>query len=75
MKKNSQLTERIKAVIASKPSSSEEMKHLAYELGYKSLVTLYSRLENGEWTKPEMYWLESVYCAGVGEEKTVSLDC
>jgi len=75
MKKNSQLTERIKAVIASKPSSSEEMKHLAYELGYKSLVTLYSRLDNHKWTKPEVYWLESVYCAGVGEEKTVSLDC
>ncbi len=64
MKKKSDLTERIKAVIASKPNYAEEMKHLAYELGYKSLVTLYSRLETGGWTKPEVYWLESVYLNG-----------
>ena len=61
MKVNRELTERIKAVIASKPSSFKEMEHLTYIMGYSSITTLYSRLEKHNYTKAEEYYITNYY--------------
>jgi len=69
MKKNSQLTERIKAVIASKPSSFKEMEHLKYLLGYSSVTTLYARLESSKWSNAEVFYLEKYYLEFLQKEE------